>query len=94
MWSLDGKELFFETGPNLLAVIPIETRPAFSPVGKPTTVPGGTLGSAAPSATRNRDIDPEGKRFITQVNGGTSDRPEIRLIQNWFEELKRLVPTN
>jgi hypothetical protein len=44
------------------------------------------------------DLSPDGRRFIRIKSEGASDaRPEpasIIVVQNWFEELKRLVPTN
>ena len=46
---------------------------------------------------RNRDIDPTGKRFIAPVSvdqsgPGTADAREIRVVINWFEELRQRVP--
>ncbi len=53
-----------------------------------------------PSGRTNRriDISPEGDRFLMLKEGGGSDETaetrRIIVVQNWFEELKRLVPTN
>ena len=43
----------------------------------------------------NYDISPDGERFL-MLNPGDEDLPatQISVLQNWFEELKRLVPTN
>jgi hypothetical protein len=43
------------------------------------------------------DVSPDGKRFLmikdaTATEGGTQPA-EIVVVLNWFEELKRLVPT-
>jgi hypothetical protein len=40
------------------------------------------------------DVSPDGRRFLTIRSGtaGASVGPEIILAQNWFAELKRLVP--
>ncbi len=48
---------------------------------------------------RDYDITPDGERLVMvfpadQTEGGESSRPQIILVQNWFEELRRLVPTN
>ncbi len=50
-----------------------------------------------PGAT-NYDVTPDGQRFVmirteesTTESSGTT---QITLVLNWFEELKRLVPTN
>ena len=46
---------------------------------------------------RMYDIAPDGQKFLMikpedAAEGGT--RENVVLIQNWFEELKRLVPTD
>ena len=46
---------------------------------------------------RNYDIAPDGHRFlmvkpVETTEGGS--RNDVVLVQNWFEELKRLVPTD
>ena len=51
--------------------------------------PGSRLGAC--------DVSPDGQRFLmikpAETNeGGT--RNHVVLVQNWFEELKRLVPTD
>ena len=40
---------------------------------------------------RTYDIHPDGQRFLMVKEASTADR-EIILIENWFEELQRLVP--
>ena len=46
---------------------------------------------------RPYDVSPDG-RFVMITSGGTGSdtdaAPNVILIQNWFEELKRLVPVN
>ncbi len=47
---------------------------------------------------RRFDIAPDGQRFLMVKPGGapTDDAtaaPDLVLVQNWFEELQRLVPT-
>jgi len=43
---------------------------------------------------RSYDITPDGKRFL--IRKPTRDTPtdvtQLNLVQNWFEELKRLCP--
>ena len=41
------------------------------------------------------DVAPDGQRFVMIAPGEPSPAPtRLRLIMNWSEELKRLVPTN
>jgi serine/threonine-protein kinase len=97
IWSPDGKELFYIPILGLFEVVAVQTRPTFA-VGNPATLPGvafvrGSLGTAS---KRNYDMHPDGKRFITVVSPdqqtGNLVVPEIRVIENWFEELKQRVP--
>jgi hypothetical protein len=50
------------------------------------------------TAANNRafDVSPNGQRFLMIKNAQTTDTPAstIVIVQNWLEELKRLVPTN
>ena len=40
------------------------------------------------------DVSPDGQRFLMIREDGLADRSEAVVVQNWTEELKRLVPTN
>jgi hypothetical protein len=51
------------------------------------------------SAYRMYDVLPDGKRFVVLRNaqpntasGAPPTQPEIRVVLNWFEELKKLAP--
>jgi hypothetical protein len=43
------------------------------------------------------DISPDGQRFLmfntADVDTETEQRREVVIVENWVEELKRLVPT-
>ena len=48
---------------------------------------------------RDYDITPDGERLAMvfptdRTDGGEPSRPQIVVVQNWFEALRRLVPTN
>ena len=48
---------------------------------------------------RDYDIAPDGERLVmvfpvNRTDGGETARSQIVVVQNWFEELRRLVPTN
>ena len=48
---------------------------------------------SAPGVTLNYDMASDGDRFL-MIEGRTAPpRARAILVQNWFEELKRLVPT-
>jgi serine/threonine-protein kinase len=90
MWSPKGGELFFRDGDRLMAV-DITTQPMFS-VGKPRMLferhympTTGTI----PYYT----VTADGQRFVF-VKDYEKSTPitQISVVENWFDELKRLVP--
>jgi hypothetical protein len=93
-WSRNGRELFYLDGEGALVTIPIQAQPAFS-AGKPTM-----LFDAPYSRDRNAQVRRDARRTTVSVHQGRRDQaalsatPSLVVIQNWHEELKRLVPTN
>ncbi len=87
-WGPDGKELFYRTGEAFIAV-QVEADETFE------RGPARTL-FADPYydlAGRSWDISPDGERFLMiRSSQGASDNQQIIVVQNWLEELKRLVP--
>ena len=89
-WSRDGRELFFVPAPAQFQVVTVTTRPAFS--FTPSVRLPRTFGVADPANPRPYDILPDG-RFIglapsTQTQNGASELGQLRVVVNWFEELK------
>ena len=90
-WARNGRELFFRNRNKMMAV-DIQTQPTFS-TGKPRL-----LFEISPSLlafSRMFDVTPDGQHFL-MVKLSEQELPATQLIvvQNWFEELKRLVPTD
>jgi serine/threonine protein kinase/Tol biopolymer transport system component len=95
VWSPDGRELFYTPGPgNRFISVPITTTPAFS-FGDAVLLPRIFM-NAPPTAERTYDVARDGKRFLglrTDVgSNGLPMSPQIQVVLNWFEELKRRVP--
>ena len=79
-----------------LMVVPIETEPNFA-AGTPEVAVENQYYIS--QAARSYDIAPDGQRFlfIKEGTGQTTEGqsgPQLILVQNWFEEVKRLVPMN
>ncbi len=94
LWARSGQELFYLAPSGALMRVGVERGPTWSST-PPTllikegyfTVPGGNTG-------RTYDISPDGQRFLMIKEGGSGTDvapPQIVVIQNWGEELKRLV---
>jgi serine/threonine-protein kinase len=90
VWAPDGKSLFYVPDSNFPIVsVPVVTSPGFA-FGTPeemTRAPRPGLQSWQP---RGYDVLPDGRFVSVSLAPGA---PEVRIILNWFEELKRLVPT-
>ena len=95
VWLPRQKWLSYRAGGSDQVMVEIKTTPEFS-VGNPTPAVVGGLPTVI--GVRSFDVTPDETAFITVApvaeNGGLSVTPsqEIRIVVNWFEELKRLVP--
>ncbi len=48
-----------------------------------------------PAGLQYYDISPDGARFLMMKEGDIEqEQAQINIVLNWFEELKRLVPTD
>lgn len=91
LWSADGSELYFRKGTAMMAV-PIQTRPAFH-AGEPVKLFDGNYINQD-NSQRDYDLEyPKGRRFlmVEDVAGAVPDT-RLVLVQNWDQELKKLVP--
>ena len=90
LWARNGRELFYMNSERQIMGVQVRTESGIA-FGNPEVVverpyfAGGGLG-------RTYDVAPDGKRFLMLKAQGTSER-ELIFVQNWSEELKRLVPT-
>ena len=85
---------YLAPGARLMAV-GVQTEPSFAP-GNAEEVFGGYYAPGGRSFGRTYDISPDGERFLMIKESGSDEisSTEFILVQNWFEELKRLVPTD
>ena len=98
-WGPDSRELFFQTSdgpgtPATLMVSVVDTDPAFAP-GIPGLLFEGPYRFGFGTRPLPYDVSPDGQRFLMIKEPATrepSDQSQIILVQNWFEELTRLVP--
>jgi Tol biopolymer transport system component len=92
VWNRNGRELFYRSGDRMMAV-EIVTQPSFS-AGRPKLL---FEGRYLPSTvqTANYTVSPDGQRFLmVKPRAADESAPtQINIVLNWFEELKRRVPT-
>ncbi len=93
VWSPDGHEIFYRTDDKKVMVVPLQLTPELS-AGKPKMLFEDRFAWWG-FTDRNYDITPDGQRFVMVEDAEEESAPtEIVVVLKWFEELKRLVPTD
>ena len=90
VWDRRGRELFYRNG-DAMMVVAVTTQPTFS-AGRPRLLFTGPFVRGGDRI--NYDASPDGESFVMLDSGEDSGAAtKINVMLNWFEELKRLVPT-
>ena len=87
VWAPSGRELFYRNRNNIM-VVPFQTESKFEPQTPRLLFEWPEFAAAG----RSYDISPDGMRFV-MLRAHTEELTELNVVLNWFEELKRLVPT-
>jgi serine/threonine-protein kinase len=95
MWSADGRELLLLASTNARQMAAVRvTVDGGVKFGTPTRFPATVTGDRLSAEPRSFDLLPDG-RIIGVVNRSEIVRPartDLRIVLNWFEELKQRVP--
>ena len=100
LWSPDGRELFYLASPGQLMAVRVQTEPGFAAGNSEMIFEGHHYRAALtrPSMSlgslygRTYDVSPDGERFLMIQDAAPAT--EFILVLNWFQELKRRVPTD
>jgi eukaryotic-like serine/threonine-protein kinase len=97
LWSRDGRELFFGSldGRQMLAV-PVQPGTGTLVAGRPQVLFEFAM-LAQGAGNRPYDLAADGRFLIIrsgQAEAGVGTAPSMVVVQNWFEELTRLVPAH
>ncbi len=91
-WNPQGGELFYQTPDNKMMVVNVATSPTFS-AGRPEVLFEGLERFFVFDSPFG--VAPDGQHFIAiQPVEPEVPSTQIHVILNWFEEVKRLAPTN
>ncbi len=97
LWARNSQELFYLSATGALMRVGVALGPTWTATA-PTKLFEGRYGASANQIGRTYDIAPDGKRFLMIKPGGSADQTAVPtslvVVQNWREELKRLVPTH
>jgi eukaryotic-like serine/threonine-protein kinase len=104
LWLRNGRELVYVAPDGALMGVPVhvvQNGPSLAAGTPAKLVAGDTYYYAWNDLNQGRtyDVSPDGQRFvrirIQEADSETSGGPsKVVIVENWFEELKRLVPTN
>ena len=95
VWSRDGRALYYwvddVTG---LKVVRLQTEP-WGILSREALFDLSDFWGGAPGGRRHYEVGPDGEHFLMlSMKGTDEDQTRINVVLNWFEELKRLVPTD
>jgi len=92
LWAHNGRELFYLRWLDELVAVEYETRPTFRPLTEHPLFSVVELTRSGSPWNHSYAVGIDDQRFVMlkRLGGGP---PELLLTFNWFEELKRLVPT-
>ena len=96
LWGPNSRELFFVDAEGRIVAVPIQPGPGFI-AGNPQVMVDGPFATILTGiAGRMYDVSRDGQRFLMLKGVAGAEQsappPQIIVVQNWFEELKRLAP--
>jgi hypothetical protein len=93
LWA-GRQELIFVAPDGALMSVRVDPRGETWSAESPVRVLGGPYSTLSSQSGRSYDVSTDGKRFlVVKQRASATVAPQIIVVQNWFEELKRLVPT-
>ena len=98
LWAPNSRELFFVDPEGRIVAVPVQAGPGFV-AGNPKVIVDGPFATIVPGFNgRMYDLSPDGQHFLMVKAGAGAEQAappaQIIVVQNWFEELKRLAPPN
>jgi len=93
VWARSGQELFYVAPDGALMAVRAEPRGPKWSSGSPAKVVEGPYLTRSLRDKPTYDVSTDGKSFLMVKQPANQASPQIVVVQNWQEELKRLVPT-
>ena len=93
VWARSSQELFYVAPDGRLMAVRAEPRGAKWSSSSPAKVVEGPYMTRSLRDKPTYDVSTDGKRFLMVKQPANQAPPQIVVVQNWTEELKRLAPT-
>jgi serine/threonine-protein kinase len=93
VWGRNGRELFYQNGDKMMAAA-VQTQKSTFVAARPKLLFEGHYETDVYPSYANYDVGLDGQRFL-MIKTSEEERAatQINVVLNWFEELKRRVPT-
>jgi len=91
LWSPNVRELFYVAPGGALMAVRVNGRGTWN-AGPPAKVVEGPYETELRQTSRTYDVSTDGQRFLVVKRAANQVTPQIVVVQNWLEELKRLAP--
>jgi eukaryotic-like serine/threonine-protein kinase len=93
LWApTNGQELFYVGPTGALMAARVDARGSAWSARAPQKIVDGPYVTVTAESGRTYDVSPDGRRFLMVKQPATRASAQIVIVQNWFEELRRLVP--
>ena len=97
VWSPDGSEIYYRSGQKMMAVS-VRTNPTLQ-VGGPHELFEGTQFTAGAGGARQYHIAPDGRFLMVREGEAATGASQTQfdhlvVVENWFDELRRLAPVD
>ena len=92
LWAPNGQELFYVGPTGALIAARVDARGSAWSASTPQKTVDGPYVTLSAGSGRTYDVSPDGRRFLMVKQPATRAPAQIVIVQNWFEELRRLVP--
>lgn len=96
LWARNGRELFYVAPTGDVMAVQVSAGPGWAATAPAKVIAANSYYHGGQGAAATYDVSPDGRRFlmIKQRDPQAETTPtSLIVVQNWTEELKRLVPT-
>ena len=93
LWAPNGQELFYVDPSGALMAARVDARGSAWSASSPSKILDGPYMTGGPVSGRTYDVSPDGRRFLMVKRPANQASSQIVIVQNWLEELRRLVPS-
>jgi serine/threonine-protein kinase len=94
LWAPNWQELFYVGPSGAVMAARVDARGSAWSAGAPQKTVVGPYLTLTSVSGRTYDVSPDGQRFLMVKQPATRAPAQIVIVQNWFEDLRRLVPAS